>query len=1214
MKTINSLCSLHHRIILCSLVAFFIIHTGLAQQLPLNYQLKHEEASTYQQGVINIKVKEGIGPYAKQIGQVSFNIESLDRLVEEFEISVLAKRFTHKPIPKDSGLPDISRIYKVEFSEEVDIWEVSAAFSADQNIEYAEPIPVHRATIIPDDPMYVSQQHLPQIMAEEAWDIHKGEDGSSDIVVAIVDSGVDWLHPDLTQNAWQNLGEDADGDGVTREFNNGTWELDPDDLNGIDDDGNGYTDDLMGWDFWESNNGGNGSNPDPYPHFDAHGTHCAGIAAGVTNNGIGISSISYNIQYMPAKIDNGNNSFLYAMDGMIYAAESGADIISNSWGGGPYSQVDKEIVDYATGLGSIVVAAAGNGNTSELHYPSSYPGVVSVAAVNADDTRANFSHYGLAIDVSAPGVGILSTITNSNYASWNGTSMATPMVAGLMGLVKSYNPDWSNDEILIQVMGTADDISSLNPGYENYLGSGRINAFQALDDDGVTVPEVLKLDLIGFDLEDGNGNGMLEPGDEATISAAFRNFSHLVGDDDVTFTLSTFDPDVTITNASYTIDVAPDSEFELEDAFVFEVNEDAEQHIATFFIEVTTDMQLIQMEEFQMGFVVAPSGFYVWDGELNDITYSGEFIAQFLEEQGHDVIYSDVYPHSFAGFDGVFLSFGNGGENADQATIFEYEHSETIEDYLNDGGNLYMEGMALLGISDYFSFPNAANLKSLFGVASVTFDFVSNPISSLEGEPGSIGEDMLFTESTQIYNWYIDKLTPAATATIPFYEEGYGNVSISNDGSFGQKTFYLGYTLADLVDVDPVSSRYNLMARIMDHFGYPLGDDFVVANFVTDETEVLPGDEIMFTDWSISDEGYPVDSWAWDFDEDGEIDSDDQNPTWTYSSGGNYDVMLVASNGMSTDTLLRKNLVLVRSGSLVYESEVNGIDQSGTFIHDYMEDKGYDVIYTNHMPESLIGFDAVFASYGSAFFSSPELDDATANAIKSYLYQGGRMYLEGSQAMGNDQAGNNTFWFGFGIESVNNGTTNGIDMLAGQNESIMTGMEFSSSSQQDVNSIDIYEPYVTETAIVAFEESDYGAVAVQFDGTDFYGQKTFCMSYTLASLEDGSSPNTREELLQRILEFFNPSVGVELNADLANSQVRVYPNPAKNYLMLEFDADQKSVATIEIFDMWGQRVTAQQTTSPGKVTLDIGHLTPGTYFYKVSAGTLLQTDKVVITR
>ncbi len=264
------------------------------------------------------------------------------------------------------------------------------------------------------------------------------------------------------------MGEDADGDGHTMEYDGSEWIRDPDDLNGIDDDNNGFVDDVIGWDFHEQASIGNGSNPDPIwnqgPY--THGTHCSGIAAGRTNNGIGISSVSWNIKYMPVQTDNGANTVLYGFDGIIYAAENGADIISNSWGGFYYSQAHEEVINYAQQLGSIVVGGAGNGNINEIFYPASYPGVISVASVNEDDTKAEYSSFGPAVDISAPGgggeVGILSTVPNNEYDLSAGTSMACPLVAGCLGLLKSYHPDWTNDQLIIQVLGTADNINSIN--------------------------------------------------------------------------------------------------------------------------------------------------------------------------------------------------------------------------------------------------------------------------------------------------------------------------------------------------------------------------------------------------------------------------------------------------------------------------------------------------------------------------------------------------------------------------------------------------------------------------------------------------------------------------------------------------------------------------------------------------------------------------------
>ncbi|MCX6267015.1 MAG: S8 family serine peptidase [Bacteroidetes bacterium] len=311
-------------------------------------------------GMITVKLKKGVGEFGKQTGNVSFGIPSLDLKVANYQVNQLEKRFRYNPAKYHEGLPDLSRIYKISFPENLSLTEVAAIFSSDPNVEYAEPIPVIHAFDVPNNSLYSQLQHLPQIFGPEAWAIHKGENGLTKIVIAINDSGIDWDHVDLQSNIWQNLAEDADHDGHTMELSGTSWVLDPGDLNGIDNDGNGHIDDLIGWNFI-----GNNGDPNPYqgnPMY-SHGTHCAGIADGATNNDKGLASISWNVKVMPICVDQ-NNSYPYAYDGIIYAAESGADIISNSWGGGGYSLADQETITYAAGLGSIVLAAAGNNNVS----------------------------------------------------------------------------------------------------------------------------------------------------------------------------------------------------------------------------------------------------------------------------------------------------------------------------------------------------------------------------------------------------------------------------------------------------------------------------------------------------------------------------------------------------------------------------------------------------------------------------------------------------------------------------------------------------------------------------------------------------------------------------------------------------------------------------------------------------------------------------------
>lgn len=1215
MKTYYKLTNVNYFIPL--VVALLLNTTALFanQRNAWGEQSYSEKRNEYLPGVITVKVKEGIGPFDTQKSNVHVEITSLDQLMQKFSVSGLDKRFVHKPILERSNLPALDRIYKIKFPEEMNVLDVVKAFAADPNIEYAEPMYMYHLCDVPDDPMYNQQQFLPQIMAEEAWDVHKGENGTEEVVMAIVDSGTDWLHPDLTENIWQNLGEDADGDGVTLEFNNGVWERDPDDLNGIDDDNNGFVDDVIGWDFADAINGGDGSNPDPYPDMVSHGTHCSGIAAARTNNGVGISSISYNIKYMPLRTNDGYY-ILYGFDGIIYAAENGADIINLSWGGGDYSQADRDVIDYAVGLGAIVVAAAGNYNEDAFFYPASYPGVISVAAVNADDTRASFSNYGTPVDVSAPGVDILSTIIDNSYESWNGTSMAAPMVAGLFGLLKSYHPDWTNDQLMEQLIGTTDNIDNLNPAYENALGSGRINAYHALVDENVVIPPQLKIGVVSISLDDADGDGVFEAGESVSVSLSLRNFSPYGSDENATVNLVSFDNDVTITTASASADIPMDDYFELSNTFEFTIAENTKPHFANLLIEVTSEVPEVIGGEIELPILVAPSGFLVWDGDANNPDYSGPFIKDFLESRGYDVLYTNAYQQSFDPYDGVFLSFGNMGQWFDSGTFLSYPYTLPIQDYLENGGKLYSEGSPFLSIPENMGYPNANPIEELYGLESVTWANTTNEIDELDGNEGTLGENMNFFHSNQQSNWYIERFTAMGSALLPFNEKDFGDVAISNQGIHGQKTFHFAYTMSQLVDEDPHSSRYNLMVQIMKFFGYSEGDDKIIANFSVDKTEGNPDLEVQFTDWSIPGINAEITEYAWDFDEDGVIDSYDKNPVWTYSKGGVYNVKLIINSAADSDTMVKKDYITVRSGILVYEGKENENGYSGTFINEYLQNNYYDEVgYTNTLPSSLEGYDAVFLSFGNTGSMGTPLTNSMVSTIVDYNNSGGNIYIEGGDAM---SAFDSNGLQAFGLSGVEHGEKNILTDLTGQDDAITTGLHFEASSQWSVRSIDSYEIYRVRGISGAFNEGTYGLVAVQFDGTEWFGQKTFCLSYSLANLEDGDDPNTRNELLSRILEFF--SITTEINEQDANSAVNLhlYPNPASTQATLAFDLSRDEILNVEIYNLNGQKVLSE----PGKmypkgqnlVHLETDRLNTGFYICRLISSKKVFNGKLLIVK
>jgi serine protease len=465
-------------------------------------------------GVVIVKftnqsyLKQGGRLLSDEVSQ-TYNIHALNRV-----FSTSAELDKTNPI-----LERFQTIYEMYFSADVSPYEVAQSIGRQANVVYAEPRYLHYIDAIPNDSLYGEQWFYSQIKAPQAWDSVKGEDGN--VVIAVVDGGTEMHHPDLSSNLWQNPGEIPD--------------------NGIDDDGNGFIDDYHGWNF--ANN-----SPDPTglpgtPLNARHGTHTAGLIAAVSDNTTGVAGMSWNAQLMAvnAGASFGDESIYYGFEGIIYAAENGADIISCSWGrSGGSASFEQDVIRYATELGAVVVAAAGNDNESVQHFPASYPNVLSVAAVNEDDSKAVFSNYGETVDVSAPGTSILSTVSDFGYDRLGGTSMACPIVAGLVGLVQTQNPSWTGMQSGEQVRVTCDNIDAVNPIYSGMLGKGRINAYRALTESRPSIR------ITDSRFTDQGGDTVIDPGETVQLYLTLTNY--LASANNIQVTLDTDDPYLNITN------------------------------------------------------------------------------------------------------------------------------------------------------------------------------------------------------------------------------------------------------------------------------------------------------------------------------------------------------------------------------------------------------------------------------------------------------------------------------------------------------------------------------------------------------------------------------------------------------------------------------------------------------------------------------------------
>ncbi len=424
----------------------------------------------------------------------------LDRQVEIQE--KLVSRVERLQEQGEGAFSNLDQVYVIQVEESEDLTPMIARYNADPAVEYAEPDFLARLHAFPETPPndtyaapdgswtegawgqeYEDLWGILKVSAPEAWQTAQGEG----VTVAVIDTGVDYMHEDLEANIWTNPGE-IPGDGV-------------------DNDGNGYVDDVRGWNFWADDN-------DPMDEEIGHGTHVAGTIAATGNNGLGVVGVAPGAEIMPLKVfsDEGIvegtvQEFVAAMVSdlviaIAYAAENGAGVSNNSWGIVDVSRTLQDAFVYAHGLGMTSVASAGNDDVSiSVAVPASLETVITVGSTAQDDQRSFFSSFGLAVDVSAPGSGrgrdirnILSAIPSSleiiakredlivapGYARLAGTSMAGPHVAGAAAILLSQYPSASPDEIHARLRLGADSIDSLLGDCAGFMGAGRLNIERAL--------------------------------------------------------------------------------------------------------------------------------------------------------------------------------------------------------------------------------------------------------------------------------------------------------------------------------------------------------------------------------------------------------------------------------------------------------------------------------------------------------------------------------------------------------------------------------------------------------------------------------------------------------------------------------------------------------------------------------------------------------------
>ncbi|MEI6091746.1 MAG: S8 family serine peptidase [bacterium] len=438
----------------------------------------------------------------------------------------------------------LDRLYRISFSDTTDPYTLCEKLNQNKDVEYAVPVfRRHTREFTPNDEDYAEQWSLPAINMSKAWELGGGD---SNVVIGIVDSGVDILHNDLIPNLWINKDEIPN--------------------DGIDNDGNGYIDDVNGWDFignidyYKAMAGD--YKPDNYPKpntsGNSHGSNAAGVACAATNNTIGIASPAFNCKIMSVKCatDNldeplGFNDILEGFEGILYAAQNGADIINCSWGGPGFNSAEKDMVDAAVfDNGAVIVAAGVNSYSNfdlEGDYPISYGNVIGISAINSEDDFSK-SGYGVSMCLYAPGFSILSTMNGGHYAHSSGTSLASPLAASVAALIKSHHPDWGYKEIYHQLRSSAVPFPNVTQE-KRKIFFGKLDAYGAVTNNFDATDKYNKTPGISFlSLDCNDESYLMNPGlnhSKLTIK------NYLSAAEGVTITITPLTAHLTLGKSSY---------------------------------------------------------------------------------------------------------------------------------------------------------------------------------------------------------------------------------------------------------------------------------------------------------------------------------------------------------------------------------------------------------------------------------------------------------------------------------------------------------------------------------------------------------------------------------------------------------------------------------------------------------------------------------------
>jgi len=755
-------------------------------------------------------------------------------------------------------------------------------------IDYAGYNNIYYAEVLPNDSSFSQLWAMnntgqtggttdADIDAVEAWETTTG---SKDIVVAVIDTGLNYTHPDLAANAWINPNEIAG--------------------NNIDDDGNGYIDDVHGI------NAITGSG-DPMDD-QGHGSHCSGSIGGVGNNGTGVAGVNWNVSIIGMKFLDSDGSGTTAdaitcIDYAIWLRNNGINltVLSNSYGGGGYEQIMYDAIDAADNAGLLFVAAAGNdssNNENTAHYPSSYnvANVLAVAATDHNDSLAYYSNYGVtSVDLGAPGSSILSTTLGSSYASWDGTSMATPHVAGAAALVLSVNENLSAVEIKDLLMSTGDPIPALNG---KTVSGNRLNVKNAVDNAPPPAP--------GFKMTVDNGAEIVNQGRTAVYQLNFPPVMNYTGTVDLSYTVSpalnatvSFSPNPAAVDGTALLSIETTSATAVDD---YSLTVTAVSGTISKTVSVTLKVRLegtveetyenntpMNIPDYNtagiISSIVVPDSFEITAASVSvNITHTfiGDLIVKIQSPAGTVIT----------------LHKRTGG--ATQNLYQTYEIPQVIGQETAGTWYLKVSDRAGWDIGTLDSWSLTLTGASAAPV-SPSADFTASSVTIIEGS--SVNFSDLSSGDPDTWSWTFAGGTPASSnqqhPTVIYNTVGTYTVSLTASNSVGSDTM----SKTAYITVNAVQPP--------------------VVDFTALSTNVTVGTSVPFTDHSINS---PT-SWAWSFAGGTPAASSLQNPTVVYNTAGTYSVTLTATNQAGSGSLTKTAYITVTDQPAEYCAS-SGISQS----------------------------------------------------------------------------------------------------------------------------------------------------------------------------------------------------------------------------------------------------------------------------------------------